>query len=104
MMSNFLKKFNYSFILVFASACIASVYMPEVFALSDGDRVAELKTLTDETIKTVKNITHLIGWGSIPVVVYNAVITQNIKAAVTGTVISISAFRATTFFTATALI
>ena len=104
MRTNLLKNSNYSFIFVFASACMMSLYMPELFALSEGNRVAELKTLTDETTKIVKNISYIIGVGSVGTGLFAMVASQNLKVAATAAVITLAAFKGPDFFTTTSLI
>jgi hypothetical protein len=79
-------------------------YAPEVLALSEGNRVAELKTLTEETSKIVKNFSHLVGLGSVGVGLFAMVQSQNLKVAATAAVITLAAFKGPDFFTTTALI
>lgn len=85
-------------------ACGTLLYVPEVLALSEGNKVAELKTLTEETSKIVKNFSHLIGLGSIGVGLFAMVQSQNLKVAATAAVITLAAFKGPDFFTTTALI
>lgn len=80
------------------------LYTPEVLALSEGNRVAELKTLTDETSKIVKNFSYLIGTASVGVGLFSMVQSQNLKVAATAAVITLAAFKGPDFFTTTSLI
>lgn len=80
------------------------LYAPEVFALSEGNRVAELKTLTEETSKIVKNFSHLVGLGSVGVGLFAMVQSQNLKVAATAAIVTLAAFKGPDFFTTTALI
>lgn len=92
-----------SFLSVTA-ACSICFYAPETFALSEGNRVAELKTLTEETSKIVKNFSYLIGVGSVATGLFAMVQSQNLKVAATAAVITLAAFKGPDFFTTTALI
>lgn len=85
-------------------ACGVIIYAPETFALSEGNKVAELKTLTDETSKIVKNFSYLVGLGSIGTGLYSMVASQNLKVAATAAVITLAAFKGPDFFTTTSLI
>lgn len=104
MRSNLLKNSNYLFTLVFGSVCVMSLYMPELLALSEGNRVAELKALTEETSKIVSTFCWLIGTGSLAVGAYAGVASQNLKVLATSAVVSLAAFKGPAFFTTTALI
>lgn len=101
---NLLNQSNCSTAFILASACLVSLYMPEVFALSESNKVAELKTLTDETSKIVKNFSYLIGLGSVGTGLYSMVASQNLKIAATSAVITLAAFKGPDFFTTTCLI
>lgn len=91
-------------IIAASVACGIAIYAPETFALSDGNKVAELKTLTDETSKIVRNFSHLVGLGSIGVGLFAMVQSQNLKVAATAAVITLAAFKGPDFFTTTTLI
>lgn len=91
-------------ILAASVACGIALYAPETFALSEGNKVAELKTLTDETSKVVKNFSHLVGLGSVGVGLFAMVQSQNLKVAATAAVITLAAFKGPDFFTTTTLI
>ncbi len=73
-------------------------------ALQEGDKVAELKTLADETQKIVKTGCYIAGSASALVGTIAAVASQNLKVAVSSGVITIVAFKATSFFSGTMLI
>ncbi len=88
-------------LIAVGSVCL---YAPELLALSEGNRVAELKALTEETSKIVATFSWLIGTGSIVAGAYAAVASQNLKVAATSAVISLAAFKGPAFFTTTALI
>lgn len=91
-------------VLSLVAAGSVFLYTPEVLALSEGNRVAELKTLTEETSKIVKNFSHLVGLGSVGVGLFAMVQSQNLKVAATAAVITLAAFKGPDFFTTTALI
>lgn len=75
-----------------------------VAALQEGDKVAELKTLTEEMQKIVKTGCYLAGSASALVGTIAAVGSQNLKVAISSGVITIVAFKATSFFSGTMLI
>lgn len=97
---------NATFLSIASLMAAGSVflYAPEVLALSEGNRVAELKTLTEETSKIVKNFSYLIGTGSVGVGLFAMVQSQNLKVAATAAIVTLAAFKGPDFFTTTALI
>ncbi len=73
-------------------------------ALADTDRVAELKTLTTETQKIVKNGCYIAGSASALVGTIWAVASQNLKVAASSAAITVVALKAASFFSGTLLI
>ena len=72
-------------------------------ALPEADTVAELKNLTLETSKIVKNGCYIAGSASALVGAIWAVASQNLKIAASSAVVTIIALKAASFF-ATALL
>ena len=72
-------------------------------ALPDGDTVAELKVLTTETSKIVKNGCYIAGSASALVGAIWAVASQSLKVAASSAAITIVSLKAASFF-ATALL
>ncbi len=90
--------------VIFASIIGMALFAPEIFALSQEDRVAELAPLTSEVSKLSKNACYIIGSASAAIGTLWSVAAQNLKIFAASAAITILAFKAPGFFTTAMLI
>jgi hypothetical protein len=88
--------------LSFIVLCLYSDFT--IAALVETDKVAELKALTTETGKIVKNGCYIAGSVSALVAAVSMVASQNLKVATSSAAVTLIAFKAATFLSGTLLI
>lgn len=88
--------------LAFGLFCLS--YTASLFAFTQSEGVAELKVLTEETAKIVKNGCYIAGSASALVGAIWAVASQSLKVAASSAAVTIVALKAASFFATTLLI
>ncbi len=88
----------------FFTTCVICFYTSKIFALSEVNRVAELRILTEEATNMVTTLSYLFGAISLAIGLYALVALQNIKMTATAVFIGLIAIKGVGFFTTTCLI
>lgn len=96
------KSLEFAITIVFGFFCLS--YTTSLFAFTQSEGVAELKVLTEETAKIVKNGCYIAGSASALVGAVWAVASQSLKVAASSAAVTIVVLKAASFFATTLLI